>query len=740
MKTTSSRAWIVRLAEAVARELDFDTPGDRAEGSVARIRRRIESLRSRRPDASGGFGALKQGVKAVAPGAPVPPEIVAQALRLIVLLLVEEGAERRIRTENIDFDTVTAAAERLDADGGLTREEIRRLVRLDAAGEALAEDEGLQRFSAAAFAPRIAGSRGNLETPAFPFDPDPPSEPERALEPEPESEPEPEPEPNPAPPSPTPGPTPAPAPQPQPETSPMPSPVATLTDFRQNWHEIYAFDPVQLPTELKTAANGPGPRHQYMEAVAEGVERLRGDADPNGGKVAAILAGLLLQNGQHDPKSSDFYATLVRRYADLVSPAKTSRPIGDDSVPDSDQDLVLNAYVTALQGLTDLNRPPNHVFLQDVASAGKQLAENLDLAGDTTSVARMLSAVVSAGDTSSGLGRITLPLFMADDSGGEEIVPDNIRTIGDIYGAFQLEQLKFFPAVERTVELFQAGLLPLPYDESSRRLDTYQTWVPTERRNMIFSRALGAPGPVDDLVPANQAFPDLLLRFVSSVHRAFTEVDVFRPYADMQEYARKSGRDLAANCSAYGWGGTHFAAEKLKHAIEDGRKVLQTSGLAAYYGVGSARPGVEWKVLEQIVARNFGETINTAKHLVLADQTRTILDILANNPGVWSTSTNQLLTLDIPNGSGGTTPRPGALNAAQSAQLRRACELWLAVNAYKDQQIEAATEPTEMYFASPFPAPGDGGGRGLNGSAQLREMVQRGQMPSMDDLRSAFHI
>ena len=52
----------------------------------------------------------------------------------------------------------------------------------------------------------------------------------------------------------------------------------------------------------------------------------------------------------------------------------------------------------------------------------------------------------------------------------QEIVADNIRMLGSVYFASQLEEMRIFQVVERLVQLFDEGLLPLARRGRGQRL------------------------------------------------------------------------------------------------------------------------------------------------------------------------------------------------------------------------------------------------------------------------------
>ncbi|HQR55981.1 MAG TPA: hypothetical protein PLW72_08315, partial [Burkholderiaceae bacterium] len=78
-----------------------------------------------------------------------------------------------------------------------------------------------------------------------------------------------------------------------------------------------------------------------------------------------------------------------------------------------------------------------------------------------------------------------------------EIVSDNIRAVGVIYSVWLLEQAGVFGVLDRIVDLFNRGLLPLGRGPAGRAL--YRLWRAGDRmteaeRAALYARALGVPG------------------------------------------------------------------------------------------------------------------------------------------------------------------------------------------------------------------------------------------------------
>src|SRR5262249_5361570 len=166
-----------------------------------------------------------------------------------------------------------------------------------------------------------------------------------------------------------------------------------------------------------------------------------------------------------------------------------------------------------------------------------------------------------------------------------EIVPGNIFALQPAYFCSMLEELKVFQVVEKLVELFQNGVLPVVRGTASNLL--FAWWknaalrVSEAERRAFYARSLGFPG--GDADNPNREFKGLFIRFVSAVSsfvRQQTVDNLLRstiPGPISQQQIRKSARDLATNISAHGYGIAHPMATELQKEIKDVMAILKNS-------------------------------------------------------------------------------------------------------------------------------------------------------------------
>src|SRR5207344_2180500 len=102
------------------------------------------------------------------------------------------------------------------------------------------------------------------------------------------------------------------------------------------------------------------------------------------------------------------------------------------------------------------------------------------------------------GSGTSSQGSFDLPPLTDQTTGGgaDEIIPDHIRGVAVLYAGLQLEVLGLFKVVDRNVEIFMNGQLPVANDLGGNALNAYY-WATPDRmsesaRWMQYSRVLGA--------------------------------------------------------------------------------------------------------------------------------------------------------------------------------------------------------------------------------------------------------
>ena len=295
---------------------------------------------------------------------------------------------------------------------------------------------------------------------------------------------------------------------------------------------------------------------------------------------------------------------------------------------------------------------------------------------------------------------ISIELPDLEEQTNLEIVADNLHAMQAIYFAGMLEELKLFQVVDKLVELFQFGMLPLGKGRAGDMLYRYMKknvvrLSEYERRN-LYARTLGHAGG-ETLGNPNRDFQTLWLRFVSAVSsfaRQMSLDSLLRsriPARVHQEQVRKSGRDLAANLSLYGYGMAYSAATELQGQIKEVIGLLSEPEVLGAYGARDM-----WGVVDQVAVLELGGNRDSVRYRTMASSGAIIIRWLANHAAeLSSVNSGEILDVNEINRpivrARGTTPTTNPFDS----DLVNACERWLAVTGTPEAQIESYSEPSE---------------------------------------------
>ncbi|MFO1310631.1 MAG: hypothetical protein U1F41_01060 [Burkholderiales bacterium] len=400
-------------------------------------------------------------------------------------------------------------------------------------------------------------------------------------------------------------------------------------------------------------------------------------------------------------------------------------------------------HLTKLLAIIAKSRHSATVSFQEFAYVGKYALDNVRAVPPGSSDEYLKRQVDIALDQYvSGAGpieSIELP-SLTSEAVPLEVEPSNIEVVATIYPALQLERMRLFDVVDRITELYMNGLLPIGGDATGVELDDYH-WSAEDRlsapqRYSVYSRVLGAAGgEVSKEVQPNKQFDMCLIRFVSSL----AEYDRRRSVADLiqttqisslsTEQVRKSGRELAANASLYGWGGAYSAARRLRDHIVRALKILSLPQIQKVYGVSSP-----YQVIERVALNEFGQAPNIVKYRTMAEAGKTILRLVAKYASAWNTNTQKPL-FATPLNRNADIPDTDAQTLIMEAQN------WLAVNGIANEQVDKMSQPSDSLFAPSMPA--FGGNASSKPAAaspdvmsKLQQMVASGQTPTLDQIKS----
>lgn len=343
------------------------------------------------------------------------------------------------------------------------------------------------------------------------------------------------------------------------------------------------------------------------------------------------------------------------------------------------------------------------VSARNIASVVRKLVNEGTSANDPWISSRLESAYNMQTGVVEGAPPSALEIMLPDleEAVDIEIVTENLHAVQAIYFAYQLEEMRLFQVVERIVELFRQGLLPLGRGSVGDYLFNYykkasERITEGERRD-LYMRVFGSPGGNPASEP-NRDFNELWLRFISAVSTFARQLTVERmlrnsiPMAVSQEQVRKAGRDLGANLSRNGYGIAYFAATELQQSILEFRDVLQNQELRNAFGARDM-----WQVIDQVNVNYLGGARNTHRYRTQSRAGAVIIRWIANNVQRLSNvagpviQVEQIVNPQLRAANGGNNPTVDP----SDWDLVNACEQWLAVGGVQDQSIEQYSQPIE---------------------------------------------
>ncbi len=217
------------------------------------------------------------------------------------------------------------------------------------------------------------------------------------------------------------------------------------------------------------------------------------------------------------------------------------------------------------------------------------------------------------------------------------IVADHVRAVGAIYSLWLLDQAGAFRVVDRIVELFRQGLLPLGQGRVSRAL--YRIWRQGDRmlaqdRAAFYARALGVPGGDASAGEPNREFLSLWLRFlvaVSMFARQQGASGLLAPRTPANTAVRAAVRALAANASAHGGEIVQRAARRLIDEVHQLLGLLNEPELLAAFGARNV-----WQLIDRVHRQHLGEPSHVARYRSQAAAGSRIFDWLAEQAATLS--------------------------------------------------------------------------------------------------------
>jgi hypothetical protein len=303
----------------------------------------------------------------------------------------------------------------------------------------------------------------------------------------------------------------------------------------------------------------------------------------------------------------------------------------------------------------------------------------------------------------------TIDIDLPDLEAGTEadIIADNVKALSAIYFSAMLEELKFFAVMDKVVEQFMNGALPIKRSTAGDPLYRYhrdaQIRINEFERRGLYARSFGvAQGSVDEPMP-NAEFNDVWIRFLSAVSVYGREVKSSDRRLVSPEQVFKTARDLGVNLSLHGFGLAHFAAIELQNLIKSLKETLSNVDVLAAYGVRDV-----WQLVERVSNMYLGGAVNGVRQRTMASSGAAIIQwIAASSSSLIGSFRN--LTVDD--------------------NLISHCERWLAVTGTPDAATEKYSEPVALQNQRTIPDFAIPSGAGAAGDA-LRDALSRVNLPT----------
>lgn len=190
-----------------------------------------------------------------------------------------------------------------------------------------------------------------------------------------------------------------------------------------------------------------------------------------------------------------------------------------------------------------------------------------------------------------------------------EIIPENVRATSVLYLAATLEEARIFEVVDRIVDAFQSGQLPIGSKESRERLEAYSKARPDrvakETRNDLGRFAIDVvrhefDSQVTDTTKQMEAYGALVQAVADSVDQFTRDNTTTNEDRDslgdrIPEEKWKVAAALARSLNGNGYGAASFAATKLEQQIRDMVAILNDPTIREAYGARS-----QWALVEKL--------------------------------------------------------------------------------------------------------------------------------------------
>jgi hypothetical protein len=314
--------------------------------------------------------------------------------------------------------------------------------------------------------------------------------------------------------------------------------------------------------------------------------------------------------------------------------------------------------------------------------------------------AELLNAKSGSDNLAPSRIRIEVPNLDGDVEFDED-KPHRILTAQPKFMAAMLEELKAFAVVDKLVEQFQDGILPVPPGESGNLLFRYwkesASRITESERRRIYAISFGFTGGDDGGMP-NREFQDLWFTFPSAVSNLVRQQrvdDLLRatiPGAISQQQVRQAGLALAENLAVHGFGMSHYVATELQKQIKDLVRILSAEDIRSAYGARDM-----WQVIDQVATLELGGARNSIRYRTMATAGSIIIAWLAKNVKEKLSTSAFVPVLDLAALRSGTMgPSPQPTTDPNDYDLWNSCEQYLLANGTGAQEILESSEKGQL--------------------------------------------
>lgn len=444
-----------------------------------------------------------------------------------------------------------------------------------------------------------------------------------------------------------------------------------------------------------------------------------------------VIAGLLITDGQNDPLCGKNRTMLSAGSGDVIfepddndygasDPATHARPLWSyiaapfktamsralsefRTYPDLFEKVYTSVRKRSKVGAHDFKFMARQIAVVGRAMVGTDPSDPQFDARFERALSQALSGAIEG---RSSVIDIDLPDL---DAGTEaDIISDNVNALSAIYFAAMLEELKFFSVMDKVVEQFMNGALPIKRSGAGDPLYKYhrdaQTRINEFERRGLYARSFGvAQGSVDEPLP-NREFNDVWIRFLSAVSVYGREIKSTDRRLVSPEQVFKTARDLGVNMSLHGFGLAHFAAVELQTLIKSVKDTLSNSDVLSAYGVRDV-----WQLVERVSNMYLGGAVNGVRQRTMATSGAGIIQWIAQSAPSLVGSFRNLLVDD---------------------QVISHVERWLAVTGTPDTAVEKYSEPVALQNQRTIPDFALPSGAGAAGDA-IRDALSRVNLPTV---------